>query len=185
MMHADGMAAAQIGRVEGVTAECIRRFFRANGCEMKRGRPFRTDEDRRLFARYGMYKLELDHINYYFRSSNGKTPLDRFRTQRARAKTRGIRWEFTFADWWGVWARSGKWRKRGNGLGFYVMARYRDQGPYSVENVCILPSDDNTREGMDVHWDAVIAGERPIPGSVKHIADPKEIRRHRIFKRES
>jgi hypothetical protein len=67
-------------------------------------------------------------------------------TQKKRAKRRGIAWEFiNFDQWWGVWQRSGHWAERGNKDGnSFVMCRYGDVGPYSVDNVFIATCRENS-----------------------------------------
>lgn len=73
-----------------------------------------------------------------------------FYYQRAAAKNRGIAWEFTFPEWWGVWERSGKWTRRGRraSAGDYVMARFGDTGPYNAQNVEIAPALQNAKDSV-------------------------------------
>jgi len=62
----------------------------------------------------------------------------RFVEQRGRARQRGIGWELTFEEWWGIWRSSGQWAARGRDHAqAAVMARRGDVGPYSKENVYI------------------------------------------------
>lgn len=65
------------------------------------------------------------------------------------ARQRGIPWELTYGTWCAWWEQQlgVNWHQmRGRKAGQYVMARYNDIGPYSVENVkCILHTD-NTKE---------------------------------------
>jgi hypothetical protein len=44
-----------------------------------------------------------------------------------------------FASWLGIWVGSGHWFERGRHRGGYVMSRPGDRGPYSTENVEIVP----------------------------------------------
>jgi len=74
------------------------------------------------------------------------TPHGKFKAQRDRAAFRGIPWELTFEQWWGIWEASGKWEKRGKTKGCYVMARRGDQGAYSVGNVFICTHAQNVRD---------------------------------------
>ena len=73
-------------------------------------------------------------------------PLKQYRQQRQNARTRGIPFLMTFAEWCGVWERSGQWERRGRGRGKYYMARENDEGPYSVGNVRIIPWEENLKE---------------------------------------
>lgn len=62
-------------------------------------------------------------------------PLGKYKAQRQQAKERGVEWKFTFEDWCELWQDSGHWAERGP-TGF-VMCRYGDIGPYSIDNVYI------------------------------------------------
>lgn len=72
-----------------------------------------------------------------------RTPKGRYAQHREHARQRGIEWRFTFESWWRKWQRSGKWEKRGNKKGEYIMARIADRGPYSDENTIIVRSETN------------------------------------------
>ena len=74
------------------------------------------------------------------------TPKGAYIAHKARAKYRGIAWEFTFETWWKVWQDSGKWEQRGLNKGQYVMCRHKDVGPYSPQNVRIDTTENNIRE---------------------------------------
>lgn len=77
---------------------------------------------------------------------NYQLPRPAFSCQRSNAKARKIAWELTLWDWWVIWQQSGKWAKRGRGLGGYCMCRRGDQGPYSRDNVFIAPNTTNLSE---------------------------------------
>ena len=75
-------------------------------------------------------------------------PINKYETHKANAKQRGIAWEFDFDGWMAVWDKSGKFDKRGKRVGQYVMARFGDVGPYSVDNVKIILCSENLREAI-------------------------------------
>jgi hypothetical protein len=77
------------------------------------------------------------------------SPLKKYRSQKAKAKQRGIEFTLTFEEWWNIWQQSGKWDQRGIGTSTYVMSRYNDEGPYSVENVFIQSNADNIRDAKN------------------------------------
>lgn len=73
-----------------------------------------------------------------------------YNEQRRNAEMRGVGWEMTIYEWWGVWEKSGKWSQRGRAKGQYVMARAGDEGPYKLGNVRIATTGENMREAADV-----------------------------------
>lgn len=85
--------------------------------------------------------------------STGLTEKQKYRNQMARAKHRGIEWNLTFEQWMRIWEESGKWQLRGKGMGKYVMARNGDVGPYSPENVSIIPYEQNATDANINHPD--------------------------------
>lgn len=68
---------------------------------------------------------------------------NKYHSQKARAKIRGIPFNMTFEQWWNIWDKSGKWEQRGKSADSYQMARYNDIGPYEINNVCIIKMKDN------------------------------------------
>jgi NUMOD3 motif-containing protein len=68
--------------------------------------------------------------------------------QKSNARARGIAFELTFEQWLIVWLQSGKLAQRGCRRHQYVMARYRDRGPYAVGNVKIITMSENMIEGQ-------------------------------------
>lgn len=86
---------------------------------------------------------------------NGGRPLNEmsslakaYLSQKHAAKRRGIDWCLAFDSWIEIWKASGHLSRRGVGRGSYCMARHGDTGPYSAENVSIIPSTDNSRDGL-------------------------------------
>ena len=75
-----------------------------------------------------------------------KSRFSKYLGQKHNAKHRGIEWKFKFEDWCRVWDESGKWELRGTGKGKYVMGRFGDVGPYSPDNVEIIPFEQNIKD---------------------------------------
>lgn len=71
-----------------------------------------------------------------------------YNSQEKSAKVRKIAFLLTFEEWLAIWIDSGKWGQRGRLRGQYVMARYGDQGPYSVGNVRICLTGENVTEAL-------------------------------------
>ena len=86
----------------------------------------------------------IERYNYIKNQPN--EPIKRYHQQKAGAKGRHIKWEFTLSSWWDMWEKSGKWLQRGNQYGQYVMTRKKDRGPYSPGNVVIKTINENSSE---------------------------------------
>jgi hypothetical protein len=71
------------------------------------------------------------------------SPLRKYRAHRYHAQTRGIGFEFTFDEWMRFWLDSGHWEERGIRKGQYVMARFNDEGAYTIDNVEIITGEQN------------------------------------------
>lgn len=98
----------------------------------------------------------------------------RFQSQRAHANGRGIEWQLTFAQWWGVWSESGRWEQRGRrNEENTVMARDGDCGPYAVGNVRIATIAENFAESRQVRSGIPRKTPKPtrrppvVPGSAR------------------
>lgn len=72
------------------------------------------------------------------------SPKGKFAEQKRHARQRGVSFELTYDQWWGIWSLSGKWDKRGNRRGRYCMCRHKDLGPYMIGNVYIGTWSQNT-----------------------------------------
>lgn len=75
-----------------------------------------------------------------------ETPRGRYTKHKVNARRRGVEFLLTFEEWWGVWAKSRRWKKRGNRRGQYNMMRYNDEGPYAAGNVHIGRHEGNVAE---------------------------------------
>ncbi len=74
---------------------------------------------------------------------------EQYRIQKQNARRRGIGFEITYEQWLEVWGD--KIEQRGVGKGKYCMARNNDQGPYAIDNVKIIPFEDNNKEQHDFY----------------------------------
>ena len=82
----------------------------------------------------------------------------KYYTQKAGAKIRGIEWQFTYEtwiDWWG-----NDIVNRGHHSGQLVMARLGDKGPYHPDNVSKKTCNENTSEGNK----GIPAPQKACPG---------------------
>jgi hypothetical protein len=77
----------------------------------------------------------------------------RYTEHRRNAKMAGIPFLLTFAQWWYIWRRSGKWEQRGTLPHQYCMARKGpDIGPYAMGNVKIITNEQNRAEMIRSKW---------------------------------
>lgn len=86
----------------------------------------------------GPYKVGL--------SSEEKKSWRKYQRQWLNAEIRDIEFLLTFEEWLKLWADSGHFEERGCRKGQYVMARFGDKGPYTVENVRIVTNSENHLE---------------------------------------
>lgn len=78
-----------------------------------------------------------------------KLMRQKYASHKASAKVRGIEFVLTFRQWFDIWQASGKWDQRGSRSQDYVMARKKDRGAYSVDNVRVITKRQNQIEGFD------------------------------------
>ncbi len=88
------------------------------------------------------------YLDPEYKAKHAKLPRSRWTQQKAHAKARGVAFELTFEEWWGLWEASGKWDQRGKLQGQYAMARHGDTGPYALGNVAIVEVYSNLKEQM-------------------------------------
>lgn len=74
-----------------------------------------------------------------------------FWNHKQRAKRNGIDFLLTFEQWCKIWLDSGHYYEKGTKQGQYVMSRFNDVGPYSVDNVKIQTVGENTKEAFTTH----------------------------------
>lgn len=71
-------------------------------------------------------------------------PVRAYKVHANNAAQRGIAFELTFEEWWGMWEPH--YERRGLAIGCMVMCRDGDVGPYAVGNVRIDTNLENARE---------------------------------------
>ena len=69
--------------------------------------------------------------------------------QQRMAAWRGIPYKISFTQWRKLWLDSGHWRQVGIGRGTYNLCRIDQRGPYTIDNVHIIPSPDNSRRNIN------------------------------------
>lgn len=70
-------------------------------------------------------------------------PYGKFVDQRQSAIQRGIDWKLSFDDWLGWWGDDLKHRHGATGL---MMLRFKDEGPYALDNIYKGTAADNIRD---------------------------------------
>jgi len=166
--YLDGRTLQEIGDDWGVTRERVRQIIsfmgisRDDGGRAERSRRARARKEEKRDLKY-LKEYDMTRDEYYsIRGVYGAGPVRAYTDQRINAKNRGIEWRFTFNEWWKIWDDSGCWEDRGRGFG-YVMSRPGDVGPYSADNVRIIPADENSREYKVRYWEEVRTGKRDKP----------------------
>lgn len=75
---------------------------------------------------------------------NGRDPYPAYLGHIANARSRGIGFKFTFAEWWSLWEPY--WGRRGKGSLQMCMCRRADKGDYEMGNVRIATNKENCHE---------------------------------------
>ncbi len=70
-----------------------------------------------------------------------------YRTQKCGAGNRGVSFNLTFDEWITWWLSTGHYLERGHKSGQYVMSRYEDKGPYSLNNIFCQTCNENIKQG--------------------------------------
>ena len=79
----------------------------------------------------------------------------KYYSHKSSAKQRDLEFLLTFDEWCDIWEESGKWENRGCGKDQYCMARYFDNGGYTLGNVRIRTNKQNREE-----WSHVCAANK-------------------------
>lgn len=152
VMRRAGATLQQIGLYFGASGESVRQLLLREGVPRPQHRISKTAilkqqaqqaKAVRIKKLWGLTVEQYESIRQqYGPHSEPASPIRKFAEQRRNAHTRGVEWQITFAEWWGLWEASGKYEKRGRGYG-YCMARFNDVGPYAVDNVEIISGRQN------------------------------------------
>jgi len=132
-----------------------RRYEESEAGKATRKRYAKSKEGRITDKKYKQSKHGRAAIKKYKQSKQGKAAIQRYaKTAKAKyaqhkklAKRRGILFLLTFNQWYLIWRDSGHYEDRGKRTGQYCMARHKDEGPYSTDNVTIKLATENTSEG--------------------------------------
>lgn len=168
-MYKSGSTLENIGGAYGISRERVRQIIASTGltridggssirCFLNSGKKISAAKvaNEKTEARIrSTWAMSLDnykaHVSEYGSSSEKSSPMAKYIQQRKTAQYRGIAWNFTFPEWWGVWQESGKWDERGLSKDGYVMARWGDGVvPYSVGTVHICTQSENSKESFIV-----------------------------------
>lgn len=162
-MYKEGKTLEQIGDSFSITRERVRQIMTKRGITSKDGgrsiisflgardkieiqKKKREKKESKIRSMLGisLHSYE-DIVRTYGPVSSNKSPIHKYRSQKRNARIWGIEWQLTFAEWWNAWQSSGKYEKRGVGSG-YVMGRFGDSGPYSLDNIYICTARQNIKD---------------------------------------
>lgn len=158
--YANGMMLKDLADEYGLTVEGVRRIIKkVDSSKLRSGLITRRERkidakkeaaDQRSLKLWGMRRDEFKrHVAVYGGRSDKESPAHKFVNQRGHAGKRGIKWDLSFADWWDIWQKSGKWDQRGRSSESFVMARRGDlDTPYSKDTVYICTSCQNLKDGF-------------------------------------
>lgn len=149
-MYSSGHTLARIGELYGISRERIRQRLAANGVygadggvakrTEQRAARILAGKDKKAIARWGCTYAEYRAIP--------RAAKTRYRYHERNSRNRAIEFSLTLKEWWGIWSDSGKFAECGVGRGKYCMARFRDEGGYTLGNVYITTNDVNAREAI-------------------------------------
>ena len=114
----------------------------------------KDNRDRNNATRRKAYEVDPDRVLaevYAWREANPE--LYAYTNHKSHAKRRKVPFLLTFEEWWSLWDASGKFTERGHKKGQYVMARFRDEGPYAIGNVRICTVEENHAEAWKLKPD--------------------------------
>lgn len=147
MLFRSGYLCRQIGEIYGISVSAVGLILKEQGVDRSDGGKAvvarlrrEADKENDFFNRYGVAPHRLGGL------IAAKSVVRKYMRQRARAAARGIGWDLTLSEWWEIWQSSGQWENRGRRAEMYVMARHKDQGPYSADNVQIKTLSENMAE---------------------------------------
>lgn len=110
-----------------------------------------------------------------------KVARRKYSMQKSCAKKRGIGWEISPREWWGIWRGSGCWNQRGNKKGMYCMSRPGDVGPYAPWNVNIVRFESNISEAAVRPRPAMLGNKHTLGMKLKLSEGEVEKRRARML----
>jgi hypothetical protein len=147
-MYRSGMTQVQIGAVYGANHSAVCQILKKLGVKKVKvpRQKYEAAAAERIYKEWGLSLADYKaHVAEHGLPSYRGTPMQKFTTQKRGARLRGIAWQFTFAEWWGLWMDSGKWAERKQGG--YVMARFNDgDTPYSPSTVYICTNSQNIKD---------------------------------------
>lgn len=153
-MYRQGLTLQKIAEQFDVTREYVRQVLRKIGVEPQEGgqsvgaREATAHRARRRRVRDALTEAKWGVPLELWSELRANGTIRAFESQRNNANKRGITFSITFAQWYAVWQASGKLHLRGRGKGGYCMSRIRDEGGYSLGNVHVKLSTDNSREAV-------------------------------------
>lgn len=139
-----------IGQKYGVSRERVRQILAKNGINPEEGGGNRLRKDRRekgmrkidiayaeVRARHEVYLRHLGINDETYQASKSNGWMRKFQYDKKNHRMLGHEWTMTFAEWLGIWHRAGHESPPKSRT--FKMERIDDYGPYSAQNVCIMP----------------------------------------------
>lgn len=189
-MYTHGNTLQQIGEKYGISRERVRQLLARIGiCSDQGGAHIRAFLNQKRTPKHSKWEsrcvasMGCSRAAYKELTGNEYRTADvhaqRFIRQRQNAKNRGISFELTFPEWWGIWQKSGHYKDL-QGIGTYCMARIADDGPYAANNVYICTFAQNShdqyfsgkqrKKPIAIHVEPRAFGESFFPDAVYGVA---------------
>ena len=158
-LYKKGKSSTDIAVILGVSRARVQQILAKDGIGRKDGGSFVRSEKRKERKREALDKryqkiygcnysewadIQQEHKNYR------QSPAYSYRNHKNVARIRKIEFKLTLPEWWKIWKESGKFNKRGRQNTQYAMSRLGDEGPYSVDNVKIVTTEENRNE----YWES-------------------------------
>jgi len=150
-LYKSGRTLNEIGQKFELTRERVRQIIsKHHGLNAKHGGKSVIAKKRRIIKQAKRDESAIKRcgctFSQYALLRQMRKPTRAFSEQKRNARTRGIEWKLNLWQWWTIWQESGHWDSRGRNNGEYVMCRFGDSGPYSVDNVYIATCNQNIQD---------------------------------------
>ncbi len=98
-----------------------------------------------MFRKDNIGSYSKDNVEIKTKYNNLSIDRTKYFDHKDNSRRRNIPFLLTFEEWLRIWVDSGHYHERGFRNGQYVMSRFGDKGPYSIDNVKIILAEENRK----------------------------------------